>query len=109
MKHIQSTTENNWVEIKEVVFSPEDLVLLDSDLDTDMDAKRILFDRVKAEKEVEASPEDVILAQSLYDSIKPELKETDTYLLISADFFIGDTQKGILNCRINGEHEQVRA
>ena len=49
----------------------------------------------KAEKELEA----------LYDLHRPEVPEGVTYQLIAMDVVNGS---GILNCRVNGEHVQVR-
>jgi len=49
----------------------------------------------KAEKELEA----------LYDLHRPDTADGDDYQLIAMDVVNGS---GILNCRVNGEHVQVR-
>jgi hypothetical protein len=108
MKNLQSTTENNWVEIKQVVLTQEEKELQRSTSETDKEAKKALMERIKAEREVVADEADVVLAQAAYDSIKPVLKEGDTYQLIAANFTINNGVKGILNCRVNGEHKQFR-
>lgn len=46
---------------------------------------------------------------SLYSTIKPSLEESDTYSFIAMDVTQeGSSFWGILNCRVNGEHIQVR-
>lgn len=55
------------------------------------------------------STEDATEAQTVYEFHKPVLKETDTYQLIAVDLRIeGLNKNGIINCRINGEHKQIR-
>lgn len=46
---------------------------------------------------------------SLYSTIMPPLEENDTYSFISMDVTQEESAFwGILNCRVNGEHIQVR-
>jgi len=58
----------------------------------------------------ELTENDIRLANDAYAQNKPTLTSDDSYKLISADVLIDDDSavSGIINCRINGEHEQVR-
>jgi hypothetical protein len=49
-----------------------------------------------------ADPEDAAAAQALYDQHKIEGAD-----LISADILLPEGT-GIINCRLNGEHKQIR-
>lgn len=106
MKQYQSTTEGAWVEIKKVELTEEQKTLLMSKEDSDKQAKESLIETIKSQRtsEVDASKSNELI--SLYDSKKPELKESDIYELISADVLENFT--GIINCRVNGEHKQIR-
>lgn len=54
---------------------------------------------------VTPSTSDITIANGLYNQHKP----TDSnYSLISCDLTIGGEVRGIINCRINGEHKQIR-
>jgi hypothetical protein len=109
MKQLQSVIENYWVELKQVVLTQEEKELLTSTSETDKEVKKVLMERIKAEREVVAEEADLTLVQAAYDSIKPVLKESDTYQLISVNFTINSgVVNGILNCRVNGEHKQIR-
>jgi hypothetical protein len=111
MKTLNSTIEGTWVEIKQVELTQEDKKLLESTNDTDLEAKKVLIDKIKTERESVALESDATLAKTTYESKKPTLKSTDTYQLISADFIINDDNtinNGIINCRVNGEHVQIR-
>jgi hypothetical protein len=111
MKTLNSTVEGTWIEIKQVEISQEDKNLLESTSETDLEAKKVLIDKIKSERESVALESDVTLAKTTYESKKPTLKSTDTYQLISADFIINNDNtinNGIINCRVNGEHVQIR-
>jgi len=58
----------------------------------------------------ELTENDIRLANEAYTQNKPTLTSDDSYKLISADVLIDDDSavSGIINCRINGEHEQIR-
>ena len=54
-----------------------------------------------------------IILDEFYSSVKPTLEEGDVYQLISMDMLdITDSESGkftgILNCRVNGEQDQIR-
>jgi hypothetical protein len=105
MKNLQSTIEGTWVELKQVQLTEEQKTLLQSKEESDIEAITALMVEIKASREVEAQEEDVVLAQAKYEEVKPILKETDVYQLISFSIF---NNTGVLNCRVNGEHKQIR-
>lgn len=105
MKNLQSTVEGTWVELKQVQLTEEQKTLLNSNDEANQEAIKALLAEIKSLREVEAQEEDVVLAQAKYEEVKPTLKETDVYQLISFNI---TGNNGILNCRLNGEHKQVR-
>lgn len=109
MKNLQSTIEGAWIEIKPVTLTEKQKTLMMSQEDIDMDAKKVLIAEIKSQREVAPKKVDKDLAISKYNEVKPTLKETDTYELITMDIVINETlTSGILNCRVNGEHKQIR-
>lgn len=102
MKQLQSTIEGTWVEINPVSLTAEQIAILKSE---DANAQEALSLQIKEQREIAASDEDVLAGDAKYAEIKPTLKETDVYQLISFDI---TNDNGILNCRVNGEHKQIR-
>ena len=109
MKTIQSTVETIWKEIVKVELTAEEKLLMYSTNEEDAVAKKTLIARVKSERELELDVETSTIAQAIYESKKPTLKETDTYQLIAVDMQLeGEVATGIINCRVNEEHKQIR-
>jgi hypothetical protein len=109
MKNLQSIEENIWNEIVFVQLTEAEQFLLDSNEDMDKEAKEALHIKIASDKKKPASKADTKLAKDFYASIKPELKEDDEYKFLSMDLMIDNEMKmGILNCRINGNHKQIR-
>jgi type III secretory pathway component EscU len=108
MKNYQSTEEGTWIEILPVQLTEEQKTLRMSTKEEDREAKKALQETIKSQREglVDEVKKGELI--SFYQSIKPELKEGDTYQLISIDLSEKDNFVGILNCRINGEHKQIR-
>lgn len=110
MKNYQSTTEETWIELLKVELTEEQKALLMSTDKADKDAQQELREQIKADKEGSVPTKKKTELKTFYNSVKPVLKKEDTYQLISIDL----SQKeeglsfGILNCRVNGEHKQVR-
>jgi hypothetical protein len=53
--------------------------------------------------------EEVQKLNDLYNSLKPSIKDDDTYQFIAMDVTEDSGSfRGILNCRINDEHRQIR-
>lgn len=109
MKTVQSTVETVWKEIVKVELTEAERVLMRSTSEEDKVAKKALMDRVKSEREVALDIDSTTAAQAIYEAKKPTLKEGDEYQLIAVDMQLeGTIGKGIINCRVNGEHIQVR-
>ena len=109
MKNYQSTIEGTWIELLPVELTEAQLELIKSTKETDAEAKSELIVEIKELREGKVSSE---LSENLnifYTSLKPELKEKDTYQLISIDLVEKEDKfTGILNCRVNGDHKQIR-
>ena len=106
MKNLQSTIEGTWIEIKQVTLTEEQIALLTS---VNSQAKTDLMAEIKSQREVAATKSDTDLAVSKYNEVKPALETTDVYELIAMDVVVTEeTLLGILNCRVNGEHKQIR-
>lgn len=109
MKVIQSTVETIWKEIVKIELTSEEKALMLSMNEEDEVAKKTLIDRVKSERELELDVETSAIAQAIYEANKPILKSTDTYQLIAVDIQLeGEVATGIINCRVNEEHKQIR-
>lgn len=108
MKNYKSITEGTWVEVLKVELTEEQKALMVSTNEEDKEAKLTLLEEIKAQREVKVSKGKAAELISFYNTIKPVLKETDVYQLISADLSEATPFAGILNCRVNGEHIQIR-
>jgi hypothetical protein len=110
MKNYKSTQEGNWIEILSVTLTKEQRDLITSKKEEDREAQNELSQLIKSQREgiVELVKSEQL--SNLYDTLKPELKETDEYQLITIDLSEKQEGKfvGILNCRVNGEHKQIR-
>ena len=105
MKKLRSTTEGTWVEIKPLILTEEQISLLTS---SDAQVEKDLMAEINSQREVSASKADKNLAVSKYAEVKPALEKTDVYELIAIDIVVDETLSGILNCRVNNEHKQIR-
>jgi len=109
MKNYQSVEEGTWVELLPVQLTKEQRDLLRSNKEEDNNAKQELSAWIKSQREGQVDNTKKNELVSFYNSIKPELKEVDVYQLISIDLSEKENKfVGILNCRINGEHKQIR-
>lgn len=73
--------------------------------------RRELFAQIREAMQVEVTQEEKSELDELYASVKPELKDSDSYKIISLKASRGEGERkwaGILNCRVNGDHVQVR-
>lgn len=98
---------NKWNELKDVPLSEAQQAVLDAE--TDIKAVQEVYDYINTNKSVVASKEDASKAQDKYDLIKPIIKDTDAYELIS--FFItmdNYSSYGILSYKLNGILNQKR-
>jgi hypothetical protein len=110
MKTYQSTTEGTWIELKGVQLTKEQRDLMHSRNEADREAQAQLSTEIKSQREGEVEEGKVEELISLYNSVKPAIKDGETYQLISIDLSEKEGGKfvGILNCRVNGEHKQIR-
>ena len=109
MKHIQSTTEGTWIELIKATITEEQQTLIKSTDISDNAAKETLLLQIKSNSEVALASEDKVIAEAIYTANKPVLEEGDTYQLISVNMTLDEgAARGIINCRINGEHKQIR-
>lgn len=109
MKNFQSTIEGTWVELKPVQLTEEQKNLLMSTDEADKEAQKELRDFIKSEREGEVDEVKATEFTNFYEGIKPELKDGDNYQLIAIDLSEKEDKfTGILNCRVNGEHKQIR-
>jgi hypothetical protein len=100
MKKYTSQEEGVWKEILNPTITEEQLVILEGE---DNAEKQALIEYIKSSSNqaVVDTPELV----ALYNAHKPVLKEEDTYSFICMDVF---GENGLINCRVNGEHKQIR-
>ena len=109
MKILTSNVEGTWFSPIPTQLTAEQHVILQSEKETDAVEKVALLATAKTNRENPASSVDAAEAQTVYEFHKPVLKETDTYQLIAVNLNIEGTRKnGIINCRINGDHKQIR-
>jgi hypothetical protein len=106
MKNIQSTVEGTWIELVHVELTETEKAVL---MSNDKQAKQNLAQELKSKREKSLSQQDSNIAQTIYLQHKPTLKIRDIYQLISVNMTLdGETGTGIINCRVNGEHKQIR-
>jgi hypothetical protein len=92
---------NAWMErVNPQITDEEKLALINNDL-PDAEIKQII-ENINARTYFVASQEDTEQAQSIYDTNKLEGAE-----LISIDITLPDGC-GIINCRLDGKHKQIR-
>jgi len=101
MKIYRSIIENYWVEILPLELTLEQINLIKSN--TKHISETLGINREKIVEEPKLS--ELI---NFYNSILPELNETDSYKLLSISINENSKFSGILNCRVNGEHKQIK-
>jgi hypothetical protein len=109
MKILISNTEGVWFDPIHIELTTEERELTQSVNVADEEAKAAIFAIIKANQENPAATADATEAQAVYEFHKPVLEEINTYEFISVNLCIDGTRKnGIINCRINGDHKQIR-
>jgi SAM-dependent MidA family methyltransferase len=110
MKNFQSTIEGVWIEQIAIQLTEAEKQLIRSQKKEDAQEKEVLFNRIKEEREQPTTLEKSDALTAFYTGIKPQLKETDVYQLISCDYCEKDenSYSGILNYRLNEDHQQLR-
>jgi hypothetical protein len=100
MKKYTSQEEGVWKEILNPAITEQQLVILEGE-DTTEKQELIESIRLSSTQAVVDTAELV----ALYNANKPELKDADVYSLIDANIY---NNTGLINCRVNGEHKQIR-
>jgi hypothetical protein len=100
MKKYTSQEEGVWKEILNPTITEEQLVILEGE---DNAEKQALIESIKSSSNQAVVDTTELVA--LYNTHKPVLKEEDVYVFI--DMHVSGS-KGLLNCRVNGEHKQIR-
>jgi len=109
MKNLKSTIEGVWVENKKVALTQSQKQLLETTDDDNFTERENLKEWVKSQKLIEVSEEINEAAQSIYLQHKPTIKEGDSYQLISVSMrYMNGKGSGLINCRVNDKHIQVR-
>jgi hypothetical protein len=108
MRNIVSNNEGTWKEIRRIELTTEQKALLVSKKEEDKASKLVLQNTIKEQKEISVSTENIVIFDAIYNKHKPTLKESDVYQLIAINISYGEKTHGILNCRVNGEHKQIR-
>ncbi len=106
MKNLTSITEGVWTEVKPVALTEEQKAIFKS---SDIEAKATLSTELKSLSETTPDEITLALAKAKYNYIKAKILSNGTYELIGCNISLDSTKlKGILNCRVNGEHKQIR-
>ena len=109
MKQFQSTSEQNWVQVMPISLSQQEKDLLFSKDKKNDENRDALIKDINTRRFSSVDAETLTKLNAFYTSIKPSIKEGETYELIAIDVFdnLGGFS-GILNYRINKEHLQIR-
>ena len=101
MKNL-TLVDNAWIERINPNITPEERVVLEDRAMPPSDSKKALMENIKARSFKLAEQNDAVVAQNIYDEYK-----VDDATLISVDISLPDGH-GIINCRVNNEHKQIR-
>lgn len=101
MKNL-SLVDNNWIERKNPNITPEEQAILEDTGENNKETRKNLIITIRGRTLVPASIENATVAQNIYD----QHKIVDS-VLIAADISLPDGH-GIINCRVNNDHKQVR-
>jgi hypothetical protein len=103
MKIYTSTEEGVFIEhFEHQLTKSEKDVLNSKDDNAKKNLKKVLLDKTRKVVSKTKSSE----FKKLYESKKPKLNDGDVYDLIGVEFY--DNESGIINCKVNGEHKQIR-
>ena len=97
-----SLLNNEWKERVVVTLGEAEQSLLLELSEDKHEERKALAERIHSESLLAATAEDAAAAQALYDQHKIEGAD-----LIAADITLPEGT-GIINCRLNGEHKQIR-
>jgi len=105
MKNYISKQEGVWKQVIKVVLSEEEKALLQDFSVESRESRKALSSRIQSEREIDVPNNVVDSLQSIYSENKPE----EDYQLIAVNITeIEGNYSGIINCRIRGNHVQIR-
>ena len=96
MKNLSSQVEGVWIESLQATEAQIETLQNGSD-----EEKKAVTTALKGTP----SKADIAKANEVYNLHKPQ---DENYSLIGCDLTIDNGVRGIINCRINGEHKQIR-
>lgn len=106
---ITYTLTDGWAAFDPTLPNP---ALIEQTLSADLTGEELsaIINAVSSGSAVEPDPTDVAELDALHDSIRPNVPEGGTYQVIELDAHRNSAGEwlGILNCRVDGEHVQVR-
>jgi hypothetical protein len=110
--NVNLTTEGQWNEMVNVLLTDAQKQLLTSNKASDADARQEVVKYIQDNRKKAITDANTLTALTAeYTKLKPTMNDGDIYQLIACDVSLSDDLKvisSILNCRINGEHKQVR-
>lgn len=101
MKNL-SLVDNNWIERVNPNITPEERIILEDKTMPPNEAKKTLIENIRSRSVKPADADDAAAAQIIYDQHK-----LANATLIAVDVSLPNGH-GIINCRVDGEHKQVR-
>lgn len=96
MRNLNSNEEGVWTE--QLQYTEAQIEILKTGTDTEKQG-------VQEAVNVTPQASDLQLVNELYNLYKPS---EEGFELISCNITLCDNPRGIINCRINGEHKQIR-
>ena len=92
---------NEWKELVDSNITPEEeAILLDESVS--LEERLSLSNAIKMRRYQQISEEDLFIVEAIYNKYY-----LPTSTLISVNIYLPE-ERGIINCRINGEHKQIR-
>lgn len=101
MKNL-SLVDNVWIERINPNITSEERTILEDKTMPPSEAKKALMENIRSRSSKPSDPSDATAAQAIYD----QHKLSDAVLIAADISFPGG--HGIINCRVNNEHKQVR-
>lgn len=109
MKNYRSTQEQIWFEVLHPDLTQEHELMQELIKENKADAIKKLKETIKVQCEGQVGATKAKELNALYERHKPTIEEGISYQLITMDVFENENVfSGILNCRVNGEHLQIR-
>jgi hypothetical protein len=108
MKNYKSEVEGTWVEQTNYFATQEELAAIEN-AKTEK-SKKTLIAKLQEKYTLPVEEAKLEVLNAIYAQFKPVLKdEKDVYQLMTINIFEENGKhKGILTCKVNGEHKQIR-